>query len=173
MEHTLVFKWGVSRGRATYGYSICSLYVNGKKVAMCNGGGYDMQGTVFGNWIASKFKDELLKLEIPMSRGNGEDVREYYGLTYHDPNYNPGEEIIDGETVEEKEKSGKSMGLERYQSFYKESSRIPTERHTVPMIDGACGFTAVERIIKALGYKLEYIHNNSKESIYVLKPIDN
>ena len=105
MEHTLVFKWGVSRGRATYGYSICSLYVNGKKVAMCNGGGYDMQGTVFGNWIASKFKDELLKLEIPM-------------------------------------------------------------------IDGACGFSSVKTIIEALGYKLEYIHNNSKESIYVLKPID-
>jgi len=96
MEHKLVFKWGVSRGRDTYGYRICSLLVDDTKVSMCNGGGYDMKGTCFGDWVAHKFKDELLKLEIPWGTRNGEKVQEYYGLTFHDPNYDPGKAVIDG-----------------------------------------------------------------------------
>ncbi len=172
MEHKLVFKWGVSRGRDTYGYTICSLWVDDEKVAMCNGGGYDMKGTCFGNWVARRFEKELLKLEIPWGTRNGKDVQEYYGLTFHDPNYDPGKEIVDVETVEEREASGKSMGLERYQSFYKSSSRIPTENHTVPSIDGACGFSSVETILKAVGYGVEYIHGTSKQDIYAVSKID-
>lgn len=81
---TLEFKWGTSRGRDTYGYGICSLYVNGTKLESCNGGNYDMQGTVLGHWIAKAYADRLVKLNIPMSRRNGEPVREYYGLSYYD-----------------------------------------------------------------------------------------
>lgn len=44
----LQFKWTISRGRDTYGYNICSLYVDGKKVSGCSGGGYDMMGTCLG-----------------------------------------------------------------------------------------------------------------------------
>lgn len=157
MDHKLVFKWGVSRGRDTYGYTICSLYVDGNKVAMCNGGGYDMMGTVLGYWVASKFHDELLKLNTP-----------FYGLSYHDPNFNPGKVEIDGETVEQREKNGKSMGLERYQQFYKASSDVPTERHIIPLIDGACGFSSVTHILNKIGYKIPKIHSSNKEDIYIV-----
>jgi len=172
MEHKLVFKWGVSRGRDTYGYTICSLYVDGNKVASCNGGGYDMKGTCLGDWIARKFEKELLNLEIPWRTRNGEKVQEYYGLTFHDPNFDPGKALIDGKTVAEREADGESIGLERYQSFYRASSRVPTERHIVPLIDGACGFSSVENILNAVGYAIKYIHGSSKESVYWVSEID-
>lgn len=174
-EHTLEFKWTVSRGRDTYGYNICSLYVDGRKVSSCNGGGYDMEGTALGSWIAKRFKDELLKLKIPMNRRNGEDVQEYYGLSFHDPNFDPGKAIIgkdctdrtfsgksEGKTVEQAEKDGDTAGLERYQAFYAASPRVPTERHIIPLIDGACGKSSVEKIINAIGYQLVYVNVRSK-----------
>lgn len=168
MDKTLTFKWTVSRARDTYGYNICSLYVDRQKVSSCNGGGYDMQGTALGDWVATAFKSELLKLDIPMSKRNGQDIREYYGLSYHDPDYDPGKKVIDGETVEEREKAGKSVGLERYQSFHGASSKVPTERHRIPLIDGACGMSSVEKILNAIGLHLKYITESKNETIYLL-----
>ena len=176
-EHLLEFKRTVSRGRDTYGYNICSLYVDGHKVSSCNGGGYDMQGTALGDWIARIFKDDLLKLEIPMSRRNGQDVQEYYGLSFHDPNYNPGSYVPEpdgiltheedrGKTVDQLEKEGKSLGLDRYQAFYRASSSVPTERHTVPLIDGACGMSSVEKIINAIGFELAYLKGRTNITLY-------
>jgi hypothetical protein len=37
-------------------------YVDGKKVARCNGGGYDMKGTDLGDYIARAYADRLMKL---------------------------------------------------------------------------------------------------------------
>lgn len=60
---TLTIRWGTSRGRDTYGYTTCSLRnQRGERVAACNGGGYDMRGTVVGNWIAYTFPNELRAL---------------------------------------------------------------------------------------------------------------
>lgn len=164
-----------------YGYTICSLYANGKRVASVNGGGYDMKGAALGNYIESRFQKELCQLSIPMNRRNGEDIQEFYGLTFHDPTYNPGDYIPEpdgtfikeddrGKTVSQLEKEGKSLGLDRYQAFYRASSKTPTERHVIPLIDGACGFSSVETIIKALGYDLQYITGGrrSKNDIYLL-----
>lgn len=251
-KHTLEFKWGVSRGRDTYGYNICSLYVDGRKAASCNGGGYDMKGTCLGNFIASAYTDRLVQLkpeqmeehshfqpdnyrecrgdcltkkrdefhrllaveeydradaveatklphlpedcyECPKCKGataptrNGKrinDGRYFYGLTFHDPNFDPGKAIIGkdctdrtltkddtgsaGKTVEQAEKDGNSFGLERYQAFYSASSKVPTERHAVPRIDGACGFSSVERIAKAIGITLEYVPTRGKNTVYQL-----
>jgi hypothetical protein len=61
----LQFKWTISRG-----YNICSLYVDGKKVSGCSGGGYDMMGTCLGAWIQKEFAEELKSLEVD----------KYYGL---------------------------------------------------------------------------------------------
>ena len=155
IKNVLKFKWTVSRARDTYGYNICTLYVDGTKATRCNGGGYDMEGTCLGDWIAKEFKNELMKLNT-----------EFYGLTYHDPNYDPGKAEIGGQTVEEREKEGKSVGLERYQAFYSASSKVPSDKHTVPLIDGACGMSSVERIINAIGYQLECI--NYKKGVYHL-----
>jgi len=150
------FKWTVSRGRDTYGYNICTLYIDGKKAARCNGGGYDMQGTCLGNWLAVHAKDLLLKLK-----------ESFYGLSFHDPNFDPGKVVVEnppafgnendkGKTVEQLEEEGKSLGLERYQQFYKASSETPTDRHIIPLINGACGMSSVQAIGRAVGYEFEY-----------------
>jgi hypothetical protein len=47
-DSTLEFKWSVSKGRDTYGYDICSLYVDGKKVSSCYGinNDYDLKAAI-------------------------------------------------------------------------------------------------------------------------------
>ncbi len=77
-----------------------------KKVSFCNGGGYDMQGTVFGDWIEKEFQNEIKKL----------DPDKYYGMRVYD------NKVI---------------------------------------IDGACGFSSVESIVKALGYKVRFEQSTS------------
>lgn len=151
--YRLRFKWTVSRGRDTYGYNICSLYVDGTKVSACNGGGYDMKGTSFGNWLAAAFAENLRKLTEP-----------FYGLTFHDPTFDPGKADVEGETVEQREKEGKSIGLERYQAFYGASAKLPSERHHVPLIDGACGFSQVQKIAKAIGFAVRYVDDPDKNT---------
>jgi len=61
---TLKISWGVSKGRDIYGYNICRLddEATGKRYR-CNGGGYDMIGTVFGQWLAENFQPELLAIK--------------------------------------------------------------------------------------------------------------
>lgn len=56
----LAISWSTSRGRDTYGYNICRLddRQTGKRYR-CNGGGYDMLGTVFGDWLADYYQDAL------------------------------------------------------------------------------------------------------------------
>ncbi len=62
MRKVLEFKWSVSRGQETYGYNICSLYVDGKKVSSCSGGGYDMQGTAFAQWVQKEYQAQLASI---------------------------------------------------------------------------------------------------------------
>lgn len=243
--HTLYIKWGTSRGRDTYGYTTCTLSENGRKITGCNGGGYDMRGTVFGNWLASAYRDRLLKLkakDMPanshwepdyqafvcracsvkrltawdgvgappepvtaqsekplhadgfewpkcpecgedMDRDNGagkrvNDGRHLYGLTFHDPNYDPSKAVIGkdcsdrtlgkgakGKTVEQAEDAGESFGLERYQAIYSASSKVPTKRHTIPSIDGACGFDSVRKIAEAIGLSVRTLDAGKKMDI--------
>lgn len=181
INERLEVKWGTSRGRDTYGYTTCSLYVNGRKVAACNGGGYDMRGTVIGNYIAAAFAPELLQLDASKGKSPyGGPAEDFYGLTYHDPDFDPGkyvppgkpvfgDEADIGKTVEQLENEGKSFGLDRYQAFYSASSKVPTERHRIPLIDGACGMSSVERIISALGLELEHVLDTKKLDLYILK----
>jgi hypothetical protein len=247
-------KWGVSRGRDSYGYTTCVLRDDrDNKWAGCNGGGYDMKGTVVGHWIAAAFPAELRKikeadmpeetgwqsdftrvcaakcnediekkifeeytkegatsrvqakvlknLQLPRFGGDvwdcptcggitrdsrdGKKVsygRKLYGLTFHDPNYDPGKAVIgkdcsdrtfctkDGEseglTVAEAEEKGVSLGLERYQAVYKASSPFATKRHTIPSIDGACGFSSVMRIFEAIGLTLNHVANTKKLDVF-------
>jgi hypothetical protein len=68
----LVIKWTVSKGQDTYGYNICSLWINGEKKYSTCGGGYDMYGTVLGNFIQDRFYNELKRM----------DKRKFYGLFF-------------------------------------------------------------------------------------------
>jgi len=142
--YNLKFKWTTSKAQDSYGYNVCTLLVNREKKARCNGGGYDMQGTCLGDWIAKEFEKGLLKFK-----------QDFYGLTYHNPNWQPTDETI------EKEKKDGFVGLARYQDFYKQSSSLPTEKHTIPQIDGACGFSSVEKILNNLGFKISLIDYDS------------
>lgn len=245
---SLEFKWTTSRGRDTYGYAVCTLYADGRKVARCNGGGYDMKGTCLGSYLEVAFADRLRELkpqdmpaqshwqsddtrvcdgdckqafreklkECVLNGGTGDgleqerlpgdcwecpkckgptvqsrdgkridDGRYFYGLTFHDPNFDPGKAVIGkdcsdrtltkddvgskGKTVAEAEAAGNSFGLERLQAVYSASSKHATERHTIPSIDGACGFSSVEQIAKAIDLSLEYVPvRSSKLDIYIL-----
>jgi len=60
--YVIEVKWGISRGRDTDGYTTCGLYANGRKMASCSGGGYDLRGTVFGDFLEKEFQPELLKM---------------------------------------------------------------------------------------------------------------
>lgn len=235
---TLTIKWGTSRGRDSYGYTTCSLYENGRKIAACNGGGYDMRGTVIGDWMTNRLTPALLRLkpeqmpehshwegeraricvgdcreqfrdlkmrmlvaetgaevfqpklpddcwECPRCKGStnasrdgkrAQDGRYFYGLTFHDPNYDASKARIgkdcsdrtlakdgsEGLTVAEAEAAGVSFGLERLQATYEASSKTPTRRHRIPSIDGACGLSSVESILAALGLRLERLDRGSR-----------
>jgi hypothetical protein len=229
---TLEFKWTVSRGRDSYGYNICTLFLDGEKVARCNGGGYDMKGTCLGDFIADRFADRLLKLkeksmpeqshwepsnkrrcanldcllakhdvgapeelfapdvmECPYCHGatraasnDGKQVvtgRSFYGLRYINPTFDPGKAVVKhapvfgkdddaGKTVAVLEKEGKSLGLERYQAFWSATSKFPTRKHRIPSIDGACGMSSVQEIMRAIKLDIEYVPTKGSNSIYLL-----
>lgn len=78
----LTLTWSISRGRDTYGYNICRLDdpQTGKRYR-CNGGGYDMTGTVFGMWLMDVHQDRLSAL-----------AWSFYGLR----RYNDGHVNLDG-----------------------------------------------------------------------------
>ena len=85
----LVISWSISRGRDTCGYNICRLddRKTGKRYRT-TGGGYDMIGTVFGDWLADVHQDKLNELfETNPSEDCGYTVKGYrkiehlYGLT--------------------------------------------------------------------------------------------
>jgi hypothetical protein len=62
--HHLKISWSTSKGRETYGYNICRLddSLTGKRYKTC-GGGYDMNGTVFADWLQDCFQSELMALK--------------------------------------------------------------------------------------------------------------
>lgn len=128
----LIAKWTVSRGRDTYGYNICSLYVNGVKQHSCCGGGYDMTGTVIGNFIQSNFPEQIKKLRSD----------KFYGLTFS--------------------KVYKNRSYRRFKR-YSEGMKF--------YVDGACGSSSMEDILRKIGFRLEYIHGSTNETIYKLRAI--
>ena len=89
----LALSWSVSRGRDTHGYNICRLddTSTGDRFK-CMGGGYDMTGTVFGEWLAATYQPELLALKdrasyvFPLEGAPRPANREisFYGMGYHE-----------------------------------------------------------------------------------------
>ena len=77
--YSLKLSWSVSRGRDTYGYNICRLDVQSPNAERpwqtdsmryrCNGGGYDMVGTVVAEWLQTSFQD---RLRVYLSTGGTE-----------------------------------------------------------------------------------------------------
>ncbi len=98
----LQISWSTSKGRDTYGYNICRLMdQNAQKRYRCMGGGYDMLGTVVGDWLQANFQSRLQFLaksdnrtlvDCGYSVPGWTKCPDLYGLTF-----NPkGEARIDG-----------------------------------------------------------------------------
>ncbi len=118
----LTFKWTVSRGRDTYGYNICSLYVDGSKIASVNGGGYDMQGSVLGQYLAKEYQPRLMAIADRASHVStqGEDMQwqqerkdGLYGMTLIQPRRLTAHVSLDGACGESSMvKIAKAAGIE-------------------------------------------------------------
>jgi len=88
----LNISWSTSRGQDTYGYNICRLddVRTGKRYKTI-GGGYDMIGTVLGDWIEDRFQEELRALvaDLPKQKYGSTSYMQiseeidpkFYGLT--------------------------------------------------------------------------------------------
>ena len=62
MEYVIGINWGTSRGRDTYGYTTCTGYVDGKRLASCSGGGYDLRFTTLAGIVVRLIQADLMKL---------------------------------------------------------------------------------------------------------------
>lgn len=99
--HRLELSWSTSKARDSYGYNIARLddSISGKRYKTC-GGGYDMVGTVLGEWFQDQYQSELLvlvaknadKLETYSTTcPDWQKIQGLYGLTYRQ-----GKAILDG-----------------------------------------------------------------------------
>jgi hypothetical protein len=134
-RNTFEFKWTVSRGRDTYGYNICSLWINDHKISSCNGGGYDMEGTALGNWMQKAFHDQLKRLKA--NYGSLDTPTGFYGLSFYN-----------------------NKRKKRQKTWSKDCS---------VSLNGACGFSSMERILKRLGYQLRYVTGSRNSTVYTLE----
>lgn len=112
-----------------------------------------------------------------------DDGRYFYGLRFHDPNYDPLSAKLErcddtftkpedvGKTFRQLREEGKIVDLDVLRTWYKASSPHATKRHVIPRIDGACGFSSVETILKAIGYDLEFVSGHSRDDTYILRKI--
>lgn len=110
--HFLRLTWTISRARDTHGYKICTLRDDEKKFSTC-GGGYDMVGTVFGDWLWDAYKEKLKKLK-PYDEQN----KENYGLFVRNHRW---------------------------------------------VVDGRCGFRAMEDLAKKIGLRIKNVIEGRKQ----------
>lgn len=132
-DQVLTLKWTISRARDTYGYNVVTLTdeQTGHK-CRASGGGYDMTGTVLGEWLASTYYPALLDIA---SRAHSQYV-------------------LDGE------KYTRLANNEAPDSLY--GMTATTHAHggaTTVRLDGACGLQSIERIAEAIGLKVRHITN--------------
>lgn len=120
----LTFKHTTSKGRDTYGYNICTLYVDGLKVSSCKGGGYDMQGTALGMYLTREYQTQLMTIA---SRAYTVSTQSK-GMWW----------------VREKNESG-LYGMELLK---------PQRLAAHVVLDGGCGQSSIEQIAKAAGITL-------------------
>lgn len=140
----LEFKWTTSRGADTYGYNICSLRDRrGNLLGRCNGGGYDMEGTSFGNWIQKRFQPELLALVATLP----------HVTKWHE----------DGCRWERPESANKYRNAD---TLYGLTWNIYKNGKQVVSMDGACGFSSMQAILRAIGLDVRYIHKTNHTKIY-------
>lgn len=111
----LMIKWTISKGKDTYGYNICTLWDN-KKAYRCNGGGYDMLGTVFAEWLWDNYKDKIIATCDTAKRTGPCSFDGYYGFS--ESQVTPGHYYLEGACgFECMERIAKAIGLQ-IKKFY-------------------------------------------------------
>ena len=63
--------------------------------------------------------------------------------------------------------SSEFYGVRHYNNKTRKSQRRAS-KHTITSIDGACGFSSMERILNKIGFSLEFITETKQEIIYKL-----
>ena len=145
----LAWKWTTSRGQDTAGWNICSLYADGVKMASTCGGGYDMKGTAFGDFIQDEYKERLLKLHrragrrLSVSKKDANGYRIYKRL-----------KTAKAKNAPTWSKSGELYGLTAY---YKRGEIKPYKM----ALDGGCGFESMQKIAQNIGITTKYHGNGS------------
>ncbi len=82
---TLEIKYTVSKARDTYGYNVVTLW-DGVIKYKAMGGGYDMLGTVFGEWLWVNYKALIIETIAPKEKefygfkSWGEDAEKSYNI---------------------------------------------------------------------------------------------
>lgn len=139
----LVLKWTTSRGVETYGWNVCTVRdFNTGKAYRCKGGGYDMTGTVLGEWLEATYPARIAALAPRCAstydgNGNGYQLNpggDLYGATaFHD-----GRVILDGAAgVESMLKVAAAAGLKLTRTYVERGrNRGETTGWIVSALDG-------------------------------------
>jgi hypothetical protein len=130
----LYISHGVSRGRDTYGYNIVSLQdaETGKRYR-CNGGGYDMVGTVVGEWLQTRFQDRL------------QGIKERAHVTY---------DFSQSPRLRTENKDG-LYGLANLINIQKPNKKTGDVDRLA--LDGACGINSMMRVAREIGVHIRYL----------------
>lgn len=131
----LPLSWSVSRGMSTYGYNICRLDDNatGKRFR-CNGGGYDMVGTVIGQWLQSEYQERLLTLR--------DKAHSRYSKA-------------EGYTTKQDNNAFQARSSIYGMCFHADDNRVS--------LDGACGASCMIGIAAAIGVRVTANYNRRKQ----------
>lgn len=132
----LAISWAVSRGQDTYGYPICRLddRTSGKRFRTC-GGGYDMIGTVFGDWLQYTYQARLMEIA---HRAHG----------YWD--------------MDRKTRGDLAAPVD---ALYGMTVYIKDRKPFRVSLDGGCGFESMRRIAGAIGLELQWEGNRKGHTI--------
>ncbi len=130
-----ILKWSISRARDTYGYNVVTLIDcdTGKKYRAC-GGGYDMTGTVFADWIEDVYQNELRSIS---------DLAQ--SMAFYDGKDFIGREHLHG-------------------GLYGMTTIRNTQAPDKVSLDGACGLDCIIGTCNAIGLSIQKTYDRSKRN---------
>jgi hypothetical protein len=142
---TLTLSWSTSRGVNTYGWNICRLddKATGKRYRTC-GGGYDMVGTVLGQWLTDAHQDRLREI--------GDKAGSYYSKA-------------GGYKSHRVPSSSLPFGRPDPAYFYGMTRNDDTGRVS---LDGACGVETVLSVALAIGLNISRVGDKKGRTVAFL-----
>jgi hypothetical protein len=166
MEHELRITYGTSRGRDTYGYTLVNLYERGEKKASCNGGGYDMRGTVFADWLQATYQDRLVALAKTKKKGVF-DRRIWNAAMGDDSTY----KTLDADRKVHLYGGKYYENGARATIWDRKGENVKGYKAVPPYVelDGGCGFESMRRIAEAIGLKLRTLSGGKNLDIILIE----